>query len=387
VRKLTTPKKANLKFRIMKLIMLLFISFGIPLLVSSQNKSNGKKIIFEGFSQDERFELIRDDSGSNIFIDSITVNNEKYEYFVADTSCRFFKINNASLKINQLFSLASDVTISLDQVSKNVDFKFSKSDSILNSFLKDSRKWIFRSIELNKKIDSIDPVANPAKALPFKLEFNSIPDSIRKDELNFFFQNSTEFCCLYTLKRLLKYEGINVLDSMFSAVTPNLREFSFYKEALKSHEERKEKEKVTMLPRVSLTDFKTGKPIETQFIENRLLLLDFWGTWCKPCIAAFPKLEKLRLKYKKRSLEILGIASEFDANIADFSKTITQLNPKWKISRAYFEDKNNNLPVLLNIQIYPTYLLVGSKGKIVLRTTKFEELEKYLFEYYKPIKK
>jgi thiol-disulfide isomerase/thioredoxin len=44
-------------------------------------------------------------------------------------------------------------------------------------------------------------------------------------------------------------------------------------------------------------------------LRGRLVILDFWATWCKPCIAAFPKMDALRERYKDAPVTILGVTS------------------------------------------------------------------------------
>src|SRR6266496_3039054 len=67
------------------------------------------------------------------------------------------------------------------------------------------------------------------------------------------------------------------------------------------------------------TDF-TGKARKFSEFKGKVLLLDFWATWCKPCLADIPHLKELYAKYHAQGFEIIGMDSETlgqDAGDAD----------------------------------------------------------------------
>ena len=50
-----------------------------------------------------------------------------------------------------------------------------------------------------------------------------------------------------------------------------------------------------------------GKPIRLTHLKGKIVLVDFWATWCPPCVASFPTLRQLAREYKDRSFVILGV--------------------------------------------------------------------------------
>ncbi len=61
------------------------------------------------------------------------------------------------------------------------------------------------------------------------------------------------------------------------------------------------------LPTLELSDT-TGKVWNADAFSGKLVLLDYWATWCKPCLALRPKIDKIRTTYKSRGFEVLSIS-------------------------------------------------------------------------------
>ncbi|ULT28046.1 TlpA family protein disulfide reductase [Sphingobacterium sp. E70] len=54
----------------------------------------------------------------------------------------------------------------------------------------------------------------------------------------------------------------------------------------------------------------SGTPFKLEKMQGRIILLDFWGSWCGPCRASMPHLQQLYNRYKNKGFEIIGIAQE-----------------------------------------------------------------------------
>ncbi len=61
-----------------------------------------------------------------------------------------------------------------------------------------------------------------------------------------------------------------------------------------------------MIP-INLQDF-DGKKVSSDKFKGKILVIDFWATWCVPCIAEVPKYNKLQQKYADQGVEVIGVA-------------------------------------------------------------------------------
>lgn len=114
-------------------------------------------------------------------------------------------------------------------------------------------------------------------------------------------------------------------------------------------------------------------------INDQYTLIDFWGSWCGPCIAAIPQLVKLNSLYQGK-LNIVGVAYKTETS-GDKAKAVVVKN---KIHWPTILQTERNVFVgadiirTYKIQAYPTYVLLDQEGIILIRTHKLEEVEVYL---------
>ena len=91
-------------------------------------------------------------------------------------------------------------------------------------------------------------------------------------------------------------------------------------------------------------------------MKCKVVIVDFWATWCEPCKKSFPKLQELNVKYKASGLEIIGI-SEDDENhgVADFGKNFGAKFPLgW--------DQGKSIASKWDPKTMPTSFIVDKKG-------------------------
>ncbi|RVC83063.1 TlpA family protein disulfide reductase [Mesorhizobium sp. M4A.F.Ca.ET.022.05.2.1] len=73
-------------------------------------------------------------------------------------------------------------------------------------------------------------------------------------------------------------------------------------------------------PSVKVEDWLRGEPL-TNFQPGKVYIVEFWATWCGPCVAAMPHLVQLQEKYKDSGLEVLGVAADEHAPTAVEART------------------------------------------------------------------
>ena len=110
-------------------------------------------------------------------------------------------------------------------------------------------------------------------------------------------------------------------------------------------------------PDFSLTDI-AGRKLELSNYRGKVVLIDFWATWCAPCRSEIPRLVELQTKYRSRGLEILGISLDEERKpVETFSKEF-QINYPVALGDAQVAESYGGILGL------PVKFLVGRDGRI-----------------------
>ncbi|RDI57644.1 TlpA family protein disulfide reductase [Flavobacterium glaciei] len=102
----------------------------------------------------------------------------------------------------------------------------------------------------------------------------------------------------------------------------------------------------------------------TTYLElkgEKLTVIDFWATWCKPCIKAIPELNKVYEKFKDQGVSFISINCDGPRSIA---KAVPMSN-SLKIAFPLLLDINSEVKNQLNLAAFPSLVIVNAAGKIV----------------------
>jgi len=108
-----------------------------------------------------------------------------------------------------------------------------------------------------------------------------------------------------------------------------------------------------------------------ELIKEKYVFIDFWGSWCGPCIKSIPDLKNYYDKIKDREdVLMLSIAMEnYEKDVEKLKEIIENNNIGWLNLWIHGKEKifNESIIEKLNILSYPTYIIIDNKGKIVYK--------------------
>mgnify|MGYP003877714903 FL=1 len=123
-----------------------------------------------------------------------------------------------------------------------------------------------------------------------------------------------------------------------------------------------------------------GKEYKLSNFRGKVVVLDFWATWCPPCRASLPFFENIHKKYKDKGLVVVGVSVDMsDRVVKKFveSKGLTYL---------ILLDKDNLVSDLYNVFSIPTTIIIDKNGNIVTRKVGFNKsYERYYEETVKKL--
>ena len=109
-------------------------------------------------------------------------------------------------------------------------------------------------------------------------------------------------------------------------------------------------------------DFVTGKPFSTADPKGKYIYIDFWGTWCKGCVAELPQLEQLYKEVDHQRVEFVSIACHDSAKRLRGFLSHHPLD--WP---QVLSDEDNKLVERYRISSFPSSVLIDPQGMIVAR--------------------
>jgi thiol-disulfide isomerase/thioredoxin len=117
------------------------------------------------------------------------------------------------------------------------------------------------------------------------------------------------------------------------------------------------------MPDFVYTDLVSGASRRFADFKGRFVLLDFWGTWCGPCVAEIPHLKAAYERFRDRGFEILGVDVEHGATPAQVRAFVRDRAISWTITSP--ESVKELVEQRLRIMAFPTQILVDRDGLIV----------------------
>jgi len=106
-----------------------------------------------------------------------------------------------------------------------------------------------------------------------------------------------------------------------------------------------------------------GKQISLDDLQGKVVVLDFWGTWCGPCVESVPELRQLHEKYSQDpSFVLISISSDRDEEVW---REFTQ---KYKMVWPQYRDKDRRILRAFEITAFPTYVIIDHEGIVKHRT-------------------
>lgn len=104
-----------------------------------------------------------------------------------------------------------------------------------------------------------------------------------------------------------------------------------------------------------------GAPIDTTALAGKVVVLDFWATWCKPCMQSFPHMQKVYEQFQDNPNVKFVI---LDCAVHDTKRDVKQ----WAKNRRYtfpvYYDKGSKITRAYGVQGFPTTFVIGKNGHI-----------------------
>ncbi|MBP9159509.1 MAG: TlpA family protein disulfide reductase [Flavobacteriales bacterium] len=123
-----------------------------------------------------------------------------------------------------------------------------------------------------------------------------------------------------------------------------------------------------------------GKPIKLSSLRGKVVLIDFWASWCRPCRMENPNVKRVYDRFHNKGFEIIGVSLDRDKDA--WTGAIAQDGLPWKhVSDLAFW--NNAAAQLYGVSSIPYTVLLDREGKVIAKNLRGPALEAKLAEVLK----
>ena len=124
------------------------------------------------------------------------------------------------------------------------------------------------------------------------------------------------------------------------------------------------------VPELRFVEWVGQEPMKLENLRGKVVLLDFWATWCGPCISTFPRLREWHKKYGEKGFTIIGVTQFYGEADGKKMSSLQELNylgefkKKHKLPYGFAVTKRGEDASKYDINAYPTTVLLDRNGII-----------------------
>ena len=321
-----------------------------------------------------------------VLLDSVELDNKgRFEFSNYTPKIGFYrvKVNNQNFAMLVLDS-ADKITLTgdIEDLGNSYKVEGSAETKLFIEYNELSKKRDMRLDSLNKAFQmAMEPYKMNAKRVDslsalFEGPYNAIVGSANVAIVQKIRQNSDKYSSIMAIQSLEpdKYADVyKALDEGLNKKFPHDRNVMMFHDVVT-------RMLATTLGQTApdiVMQSPDGKEIALSSFRGKVVLVDFWASWCGPCRKEMPNVVKAYAKFKNKGFEIFGVSLDQDKNrwieaIAKDGMTWPQVS-----DLKYWESAAARI---YNVQSIPYTVLLDKEGRIIDKNLRGEELEKRLTE-------
>lgn len=303
-----------------------------------------------------------------------TVDPQLVRVEVMDTSL-YLRVGKAVMAPPALSFLLNNTEIEIEAEAKQIftgtieskDPEVQLYNSIRKADLEDAKEnWALQQMQ-NKKRNLNDTIGN--YDITQRLQYLKKKNQAMR--IQFLNDNPATFTSLLVLQSLFLILPISESETKFYALTEEQKNSNTGKALILKIESNKST--ATGKPVIPFAQIGIdGTMVDVNAYKGKVVLIDFWGSWCVPCRISHPALKELYDQYKSKGFEIIGISNEIANSNRDkkkqdiaWRKAVKEDGLSWP--QILYDPAIKDIVKEYDINGYPTKFLVDQNGKFVMR--------------------
>ena len=255
----------------------------------------------------------------------------------------------------------------------------SPSHDIFDLYLKELEGMNKDVANLQEKYQSAMANRNVEEAKKAEIEYTAMMENMKYFTKNFVKEHNTSVVSAYlTLVQLAPQMEVSEMDSIIAGFPAEINA-SEYVIKLKEMAEGLKKTAVgAIAPDFTMND-PAGNPVQLSSLRGKVVMIDFWASWCGPCRQENPHVVKLYQQYNTKGFEIIGVS--LDRTKEEWVKAIQDDQLSW-VHVSDLQFWQNTAARLYSVNAIPQTYLLDKEGKIIAKGLRSAELAAKLNELF-----
>ncbi len=349
------------------------------------SNSKGESIYLEKLSQtgvaavdsatiNEEGEFVMNHYSPSIGFYRLRINESNFAMLVLDSAQKVSVTADARDLGNSFKSEGSPETTLFSEYNTLAQGQKTRTDSLEN---------IFRTAMVTLKLDSLraDSLSKELQK-PYENMVSQYSEIVAKKIMG----NSNSFASIMAIQQLRPEQYLEVYKALDKGLTekyPNNKDIQSFHAMVQQTEmmvAKTEAIKVGAEAPELILPTKDNKDLALSSFRGKIVLIDFWASWCAPCRKELPNVKRVYEKYKNKGFEILGVSLDKDRDT--WLEAIDKEGLKWpQVSDLKFWQ--SEACQTYAVQSIPYTVLVDKEGKIIATDLRGADLDKKLAEIFK----
>jgi peroxiredoxin len=316
--------------------------------------------------------------------DTIKVKGDKFTFTGLVNEPTFYMINfgpnqkPAFLVIEKgeiILSYELDEPTSLEVIGGN-------EQKIYSNYLLDCKLIFTQMDSLSNLASSIEDKPEMMGAL--QTNFADLENQFEQKQLTFIQKNKTSISAAFIGANYLNSKmdaSIEDVDKIYSSFDQQVKESYFGKQIAKRAQQMKATQIGQIAPNFELNNL-NAQPVSLNSLRGKVILIDFWASWCGPCRKENPNVVKAYNQFKNKGFDILGIS--LDTEKVQWQDAVAKDGLTWT-QVSDLKGWNSDVALMYGIQSIPMNYLLDKDGKIIAKDLRgddlINQLQKLLKQY------
>lgn len=332
-------------------------------------------------STDGSMVLYSFDKGNPVPVDTAEIKNGKFQFKgeVEIPEMKLMGIIGENQYVAQLFVEAGklEMTVYPDSFEANM-VTGSKSQDVFQTYQDELIKFSKNENDLKQRYSQAQMTGNTEEMDNVRFEYQTMIDNIQLYSKNFINEYSQSPVAAYVyLMNFFQEAELEELDSMLTIFEP-IKASDFVVAIKDRADVLRVSGKGAVAPDFTLTD-PDGNSVSLSSLRGKYVLIDFWASWCQPCMLELPNVLEQYASYKDKGFEIFGVSLDRDRDA--WVNTIKANNMNW-VQGWDMEniEEPGAVANLYGVTGIPHTVLLDKEGKIIEKNLRGVDLKAKLAE-------